>query len=108
MEIEMLKVKSVYAASFRDLAFDVDGHVVVCETPFGEAYMHFRRDLTEQQAESLARRVEAAGRIDEAHWSFWRTIYGTQAFLSEEADLHFYLGGGAREEDLPDYLRVLA
>jgi hypothetical protein len=55
-----------------------------------------------------ADRVQAVGEINEDHWDFWRTVYGSDAFLEEEAEVHFVLGGGGRYEDLPDSLRSLA
>jgi hypothetical protein len=33
----------------------------------------------------VLRHVEAGGKIDMDHWTFYRTVYGTQAYLDEVA-----------------------
>jgi hypothetical protein len=71
-------------------------------------FLHKRIDLTFAQCERLAERVRAVGEINEDNWYFSRTVYGSEAYEEEVSEVAFILGGGGREEDLPDYLRSLA
>lgn len=103
-----LKISSVETGTVREL-FGEGGRewLVVAETLRGDLYIHHRDDLTEDEAKMLARRVEAAGRINVDHWNFWRVRYGSEAYLEEEREAAFMLQGGARIEDLPANLQTL-
>ncbi|KPK59032.1 MAG: hypothetical protein AMJ59_12730 [Gammaproteobacteria bacterium SG8_31] len=104
----MTKILNVTTGPANELFPGCKGFVVVAETRKGEVFIHERSDLSLAQCKRLADRVQVAGEIDESRWVFWRTVYGSDAFLAEEADVHFILGGGGRYEDLPDSLRSLA
>jgi hypothetical protein len=58
-----------------------------------EGYSHFGdiRPEAEARANSLCARVQAhvaaGGTLDMAQWSFWRTVYGSGAYLSEVAGM---------------------
>ncbi len=104
----MTKILDVTTGPANEIFPDCDGFLVVARTRKGEIFIHGRSDLSLTQCQRLADRVQAAGEINEDHWDFWRTSYGSDAFLEEEAEVHFVLGGGGRYEDLPDSLRSLA
>lgn len=58
-----------------------------------EGYDHFGdiRPQQEARAQSLCDRVQrhiaAGGSLDMSHWSFWRTVYGSRAYLTEVAEM---------------------
>ena len=104
----MTKTLNVTAGPADEIFPGCDGFIVVAENDKGQIFIHARRDLSLAQCERLAARVRAAGKIDGDHWDFWRTVYGSDAFLEEAAEVHFILGGGGRHEDIPESLRYLA
>jgi hypothetical protein len=108
METDMTKILDVTTGPANEIFPGCDGFLVTVRTRKGEIFIHARHDLSLAQCQHLADRVQAVGEINEDHWDFWRTVYGSDAFLEEEADVHFILGGGGRYEDLPDSLRSLA
>lgn len=103
-----MKIKSVDTGPAADLIPNCEGFFISATTHRGEVFLHKRADLTLAQCERLAERVRAVGEIDEDHWYFWRTVYGSEAYEEEVAEVAFILGGGGREDDLSDRLRELA
>lgn len=66
---------------------DADGgFCVTATTEAGEVYLHKRGDLDEADAQNLAKVVGLAKQINPEHWVYWRTVYGSDAFLQEEAE----------------------
>ena len=77
---------------------------VVADTSAGNNFILCHAFESKTDAEAVARKVRAAGSIDEAHWVFWRTTYGSAAFEAEEAEAHMYansIRSGACSEDDP-------
>lgn len=109
----MVKISNVEHGTGTDFLFErvVDKWYVVAETVHGTVYVHVSCFNDEAQAEHLARRVRAKGEINPAHWYFWRTIYGTEAYLEEEAEAAQWADmirrGSAAEADAPDRIREL-
>jgi hypothetical protein len=58
-----------------------------------EGYSHFGdiREESSRRANTLCERVQAhvaaGGTLDMSHWSFYRTIYGSGAYLAETAEM---------------------
>jgi hypothetical protein len=97
-------------------ALDVDGngnYSVVAATAVGNNFILCHAFESEGAAEAVARKVSAAGSIDEGRWVFWRTTYGSAAFAEEEAEACMYaaaIRSGAFSEDdpsIPDNIRTL-
>tara|TARA_R110002110_G_scaffold202942_3_gene414091 strand:+ start:8989 stop:9330 length:342 start_codon:yes stop_codon:yes gene_type:complete len=97
-------------------AVDIDGngnYSVVASTAAGNNFVLCHHFEDEASAKALGRKVAAAGSIDEARWSFWRTTYGSAAFVEEEAEADMYahaIRSGAFSEDdpsIPDNIRTL-
>jgi hypothetical protein len=97
-------------------AVDIEGngnYSVTASTPTGNNFVLRHCFDSKEAAEDVARKVDAAGAIDESRWSFWRTTYGSAAFEVEEAEAHMYaiaIRSGACSEDdpsIPDNIRTL-
>ena len=97
-------------------ALDVDGngnYSVVASTSVGNNFILCHAFESEGAAEAVARKVSAAGSIDEDRWVFWRTTYASAAFAEEEAEACMYanaIRSGAFSEDdpsIPDNIRTL-
>ena len=97
-------------------ASDIDGngnYSVVASTAIGNNFVLAHAFESAAAAEATARKVKAAGSIDEDRWVFWRTIYGSAAFAEEEAEAFVYanaIRSGALSEDdpsIPDNIRTL-
>ena len=88
-------------------AVDIEGagnYSVVASTADGNNFVLCHRFNSEEAAEVVARKVEGVGSIDEDRWDFWRTTYGSAAFVEEEAEAFLYAGAirsGAVSEDDP-------
>tara|TARA_S200000501_G_scaffold249707_1_gene233936 strand:+ start:378 stop:704 length:327 start_codon:yes stop_codon:yes gene_type:complete len=88
-------------------AVDTEGNGFYCvaaETASGSSFVLHASFDCKADATRQAAKVDAAGSIDEAHWEFWRTIYGSEDFLKEEADAALYadsIRAGACSEDDP-------
>ena len=97
-------------------AVDINGtgnFSVVASTALGNNFVLNSMFDNEAAATAVARTVAAAGSIDEARWVFWRTTYGSAAFVEEEAEADMYahaIRSGAFSEDdpsIPDNIRTL-
>ena len=97
-------------------ALDIAGtgnYSVVAATAAGNNFVLAHAFESEAAAEATARKVEAAGSIDEDRWVFWRTTYGSAAFAEEEAEAYLYasaIRSGACSEDdpsIPNNIRTL-
>lgn len=97
-------------------ALDIDGngnYSVVASTAVGNNFVLAHAFESAAAAEATARKVEAAGSIDEDCWVFWRTTYGSAAFEAEEAEAYLYasaIRSGACSEDdpsIPNNIRTL-
>ena len=100
-----IEIASADYGLFSDITGDPAhaGHCVTAQTKAGEVYIHERVDLSEEDAKNLAKVVGLAGKITEECWSFWRTVYGSDAFLAEEGEAalaaQMIREGFAHEED---------
>ena len=82
-----MKIANAYVSDARTIfAADEATPLVLIETEHGEIYVHVKADMRTGQAERLCNRVTEAGAVDVTHWSFWRSIYGSEAQQVEEAD----------------------
>ena len=88
-------------------AVDIEGNGVfdvVASTPGGDNFILRHHFDSESAAEAVARKVDKVGSIDEDHWIWWRTTYGSPAFEVEEAEAHMdatAIRSGACSEDDP-------
>ena len=68
-------------------ALDIAGngnYSVVAATDAGNNFVLAHAFESAAAAEATARKVEAAGSIDEDRWVFWRTTYGSAAFEAQQ------------------------
>lgn len=103
-----MKISQVSAGPAKEIWPTWRGFRVTATTHKGEVFILKRYDLSLAQCKRLVERIRSIGKINEDYWSFWRTEYGSEAYEEEVAEVGFILGGGGREDDLPDRLRELA
>jgi fermentation-respiration switch protein FrsA (DUF1100 family) len=80
---------------------------VVAETKAGRRFLHHHSFESHEEATALRleARVKAAGVIDTAHWGETYPVYGSDAYLVEDADRHLRLQVALREGNREDIER---
>lgn len=80
---------------------------VVAETKAGRRFLHDFLFESHQEAAALRleARVKAAGVIDTTHWNETYPVYGSDAYLIEDADRNFRLQVALREGNREDIER---
>lgn len=86
------KITDAYAGPASEISPGVEGDLIVATAESGEVFI-LRDEKTGTPrifrfsgvAAPLAESIKTKGYIDEVHWWYWRTIYGSDAYLEEEA-----------------------
>jgi hypothetical protein len=106
---ERIKVASVEVGNWRDIGPVTEGRhwetgedetrlpraeiVIQATTPDGEIYNFIRYmglydDINAlERAEHLAADIRKRGSINPAYWAFYRVMYGSAAYIRDEADI---------------------
>ena len=101
---ERIKIINAEAGKYADIVgADIEGFCVIAQTERGEVFIHERTDLSKEDAAYLAKVVGMTKQITPDRWNFWRTVYGSAAFMEEESEAaqatHMIRIGCASEAD---------
>lgn len=83
-----MKITTASSGLYGDITGDFEdlGYTVLIQNADGEIFVHQLVDLTEQQAKQLADNVNKKGEVDLQYWTYWRTVYGSAAYMAEEEE----------------------